>query len=403
MSSEMNLNDPAFNQQPPEQHIPETAQKSFDTGPSDNKLEEKTSNPERKELEFLKNICPICYESKTLLILHGSCSFCENCVHSHIISSLQSDSFRAYSTNCFQCPTIGCLATIPFNQVLVTSVHPSAGLLNEHLTMFYAQQTPDVICCPNSQCKYAGYYTSQHAQCQKSFICELCQTQILHPIIVQTNSKDNFKGLLTDFVKAFTTKRCPNCKIQITKNGGCNHMLCEHCKTEFNWDRVSSVGWRIIRQFVLLVTALVGWLCKKELLSFMIMMNPYVVQVVTIFLELFILVALLLLHFLYVIWLMSVTRKHGSRVLVGLLPLPIIVDVGLYYIFPSKVKTIVLDSLILLGFIYLISLCFSCIGWVVEFGLSVLQKKARMRMAVVVEQRNAAENDQLDQGFIWGT
>ncbi|KAI0891903.1 hypothetical protein F4806DRAFT_506250 [Annulohypoxylon nitens] len=31
------------------------------------------------------------------------------------------------------------------------------------------------------------------------------------------------------------TRRCPNCTIQIEKNGGCDHMQCSHCRHQFNW------------------------------------------------------------------------------------------------------------------------------------------------------------------------
>jgi hypothetical protein len=34
-----------------------------------------------------------------------------------------------------------------------------------------------------------------------------------------------------------TTKRCPNniCGLNVEKDGGCNHMTCQHCRTEFCW------------------------------------------------------------------------------------------------------------------------------------------------------------------------
>ncbi len=30
--------------------------------------------------------------------------------------------------------------------------------------------------------------------------------------------------------KAVHTKQCPNCRVHIEKNGGCDHFTCDHCK-----------------------------------------------------------------------------------------------------------------------------------------------------------------------------
>lgn len=36
--------------------------------------------------------------------------------------------------------------------------------------------------------------------------------------------------------KTWHTKPCPNCKVDVEKNGGCSHMTCSQCKHEFCWN-----------------------------------------------------------------------------------------------------------------------------------------------------------------------
>jgi hypothetical protein len=38
------------------------------------------------------------------------------------------------------------------------------------------------------------------------------------------------------------TKQCPNCSKKIEKNGGCRHMHCTQCRTEFCWECVQMIN-----------------------------------------------------------------------------------------------------------------------------------------------------------------
>lgn len=40
---------------------------------------------------------------------------------------------------------------------------------------------------------------------------------------------------LASYAHTHHARQCPNCKMLIEKNGGCDHMFCSNCKTRYNW------------------------------------------------------------------------------------------------------------------------------------------------------------------------
>lgn len=53
--------------------------------------------------------------------------------------------------------------------------------------------------------------------------------------IENTQADARFNEMLKEEQKQGKTLPCPKCKTVITKNGGCPHMHCTACKTDFNW------------------------------------------------------------------------------------------------------------------------------------------------------------------------
>ncbi|KAG7351828.1 IBR/half ring-finger domain containing protein [Nitzschia inconspicua] len=51
-----------------------------------------------------------------------------------------------------------------------------------------------------------------------------------------SQAEQRFREMLDKELKEGTTMPCPNCNIPITKIGGCQHMHCTACKTDFNWN-----------------------------------------------------------------------------------------------------------------------------------------------------------------------
>lgn len=99
------------------------------------------------------------------------------------------------------------------------------------------------VICPNVECRetYAdqtvvqllslGGYTDAIAK-YKAALEEVTKAR--------QQSSMNILGHIKDHVSfrtwaAGNTRRCPNCKVRIQKNGGCQHMTCRRCGYEFHW------------------------------------------------------------------------------------------------------------------------------------------------------------------------
>ncbi|EAY12640.1 IBR domain containing protein [Trichomonas vaginalis G3] len=69
-------------------------------------------------------------------------------------------------------------------------------------------------------------------------ICWCCGEEAHDPVTCET--KDKWLSItqedsLSERWEKQNSKRCPNCKAAIEKNGGCNHMTCYKCHYEFCW------------------------------------------------------------------------------------------------------------------------------------------------------------------------
>jgi hypothetical protein len=106
----------------------------------------------------------------------------------------------------------------------------------------YVTHSEDVRKCPKTTCK--GYGFIPEGYCSKELQCIKCKTTWrdpanYHPLYTFTQE---IKGLLrfnsahfTHFRNLIFEEPCPRCGVMISKNGGCEHMMCGRCKHEFCW------------------------------------------------------------------------------------------------------------------------------------------------------------------------
>jgi hypothetical protein len=85
----------------------------------------------------------------------------------------------------------------------------------EHITIFMKSQRKHIIRC---------------SKCNISEFCSLC-SDIDHGRTPCNLTRDQASEALI----AEISKKCPTCLSSIMKDGGCNHMHCKRCQTDFCW------------------------------------------------------------------------------------------------------------------------------------------------------------------------
>ncbi|KAI3389296.1 hypothetical protein SNEBB_003217 [Seison nebaliae] len=97
--------------------------------------------------------------------------------------------------------------------------------------------------CPTENCP--NYFEVEESL-SKSINCTLCKKNFCfkcgeeYHLPATCNKLKKWNDLFhtdqqTQSFLQIKTKRCPSCQTNIEKNGGCNHIRCSQCKTEFCW------------------------------------------------------------------------------------------------------------------------------------------------------------------------
>ncbi|EGC29260.1 hypothetical protein DICPUDRAFT_84702 [Dictyostelium purpureum] len=87
------------------------------------------------------------------------------------------------------------------------------------------------ITCPNGECKFAYCFNCKDVW-HADVTCEKYQKLKLQNDIEQKQ--------LEKWV-SLHAKKCPNCKVNIEKNRGCNHMKCTKCSYYFCWQCLNAI------------------------------------------------------------------------------------------------------------------------------------------------------------------
>ncbi|PRP83473.1 hypothetical protein PROFUN_04347 [Planoprotostelium fungivorum] len=137
-------------------------------------------------------------------------SACLECVNRHAKAKIE-DRFCSIS-----CPMYGCKKEIP-----------TAAMSETSLT-----QRPEYMHCPAKECGQLGFSLETegcvqciNVECNLQF-CVSCREPWHEGISCQEANREWSKE----------DEKCPQCKFSIEKNGGCPHMSCTNCRSQFCWN-----------------------------------------------------------------------------------------------------------------------------------------------------------------------
>ena len=191
-----------------------------------------------------KVLCDVCLQSyfvnnhKALACEHYYCRDCwQHYLHYNIISNAQATNIQWMSTDC----------NILVPEDFVEFFFSNSTIVKERYDKLCfrdcIESNPYLRACVGHNCSIiikAKEYKAKRVVCKEcnSSYCFKCGCEYHAPTDCQTIklwlTKCADDSETANYISAHT-KDCPECKMTIEKNGGCNHIKCYSCKQEFCW------------------------------------------------------------------------------------------------------------------------------------------------------------------------
>ncbi|CAG8462498.1 15993_t:CDS:1 [Acaulospora colombiana] len=230
------------------------------------------------EEDVAEKICAICFDTfppeETTIFVPCGHSTCNDCLTQYL--SLKISENQIFSMNCpgaIKCRTLvspiilGRLLSKQLINKYYSCLGDSFNQLQQHpeipKTNIHKQSVKKFWWCINPKCNHSISVKLPSLQQNPSLLhcygcsttwCSSCEligghwpsTCTDHDLYLRTNHTVNLPSRLPQR-KPYTdisTKPCPNCRIHISKNGGCMHMTCRMCHYEFCWGCLKEWAYR---------------------------------------------------------------------------------------------------------------------------------------------------------------
>ena len=223
--------------------------------------------------------CPICFDALPELagcrLQRCGCIFCPECLEGHVAARV---SEGEVGTETLRCPVQGCAAPLSVGDVHTATWGRGRDELWEKYEKIADERELEALVsggqarrCPAPTCNYIFIWSQPNdprafscPKCERRYClaCDACEGGVgpahdgmtcaelvakiradeeaaaQHESWRQANDQTDaqFLELMRKELKRGTTKPCPQCGQGITKNGGCHHHLCLHCRCRFCWN-----------------------------------------------------------------------------------------------------------------------------------------------------------------------
>jgi len=181
--------------------------------------------------------CDICLEFvnstlETFELRNCSHRFCQSCLVLFIHQKLSTG-----LSHLIPCPSIYCEQFIhPDDVTQLLQVNPTGLSQYQSLEIRYALQfNPEARFCPGTRCTYVALVSKRLQRQRSELQCPLPNCNTVFCSGCGTESHGGSCKIRRFQVMGPNVKRCPNCRIYCTKEGGCNFVLCALCGTQFCW------------------------------------------------------------------------------------------------------------------------------------------------------------------------
>ncbi len=188
--------------------------------------------------------CPICFDSKNsneIITLPCQDQACANCLTQWITLKTSENNYTIDDQT--PCIMAGCKKDLCLQEIYNKIPILSQQKMDEVLLQVYFSKQCDIRKCPNFNCSFAGIIDTK-SPCTFPLQCDLCETKwrdkqhftTFEKIIdyLKNLSNVNAEELSQSWIKQ-KSKQCPDCHVNIEKNGGCDHMTCRNCGHQFCW------------------------------------------------------------------------------------------------------------------------------------------------------------------------